>query len=96
MLRSKIAAVTVAAAIAFSPFSANAQRVPVPVPAGSGSSAGVYFMGGCVVSIMIAAVVAGQERNRELTTWEALTCGLLYYLDPDRGGNSKNKKKKKK
>lgn len=91
MFKSKIAAVALATAIAFSPFSANAQRVPVPATGGTSSAGGVYALAGCVISIMITAAIAGQEQKRELTTWEALTCGLLYYLD-----NSKRSKKKKK
>jgi hypothetical protein len=96
MFRSKIAAVAVAAAIALTPLSANAQRGPAPIVIGGGSTAGISFFAGCAVSIFITAAIAGHERNRELTMWEALTCGLLYYLDPDQGGDNKNKKKKKK
>ncbi len=96
MFRSKIAAVAVAAAIALTPFSANAQRAGPIVVVGGGSTAGISFFAGCAVSIIVTAMIAGHERNRELTTWEALTCGLLYYLDPDQGGDNKNKKKKKK
>ncbi len=97
MFRSKIAAVAIAAAIALTPLSANAQRGPGPiVVVGGGSTAGISFFAGCAVSIFITAAIAGHERNRELTMWEALTCGLLYYLDPEQGDNKNKKKKKKK
>jgi hypothetical protein len=33
---------------------------------------------------MLAAIVAGQRDNRELTTGEAATCGLLFWLGGSR------------
>jgi len=55
--------------------------VPVPVPStGSTVPVGVWALVGCTASIMLAAIVAGQRDNRELTTGEAATCGLLFWL----------------
>ncbi len=35
---------------------------------------------GCVLSIMLAAADKGNKYKKELTTDEALTCGLLYWF----------------
>ncbi|MBK8007097.1 MAG: hypothetical protein IPK23_00515 [Rhizobiales bacterium] len=81
MLKSKLTAATLALALGFAPIGASAQRVPVPIPVGSSSGAGhVYGLAGCVLSIMIAATDKGNRYKKELTTEEALTCGLLYWL----------------
>ncbi len=82
MLKTKLTAAAVAAAIALAPLGVTAQQAPlVPVPAAGGSSAaGVYGLAGCVLSIMIAAVDKGNKYKKELTTDEAITCGLLYWV----------------
>ncbi len=45
----------------------------------------------CVLGIMIKAAIVGAQENRELTSKEAATCGLL----PDEEGVKAMKKKKK-
>jgi hypothetical protein len=39
-----------------------------------------WFAFGCPVSIMLSAAVAGWHDHRQLTYWEAYTCGLLYWI----------------
>jgi hypothetical protein len=81
MLKSKLVTAAVAAAIALAPITASAQRPgPAPVPVGSSSGAGVYGLAGCVIALMIAATDKGNKYKKELTTDEALTCGLLYWF----------------
>ena len=80
MKKSKLTAVALAAAIGLAPVTASAQRVPIPVPVGGSSGSGVYGLVGCVISIMVAATDKGNRYKRELTTDEAITCGLLYWL----------------
>ena len=82
MLKSKIVPVAIAAAIAFAPLSATAQfRAPGGgVFGGSSTGNGALILGGCVISIMIAAVDKGNKYKKELTTDEAITCGLLYWV----------------
>lgn len=81
MKKSKLTAIVLAAAIGLAPVAASAQRLPVPVPVGGSSSAGAATgLAGCVLSIMLAAVDKGSKYKKELTTDEALTCGLLYWL----------------
>jgi hypothetical protein len=80
MLKSKITTVALAIALGFAPMGANAQRVPVPVPVGGSSAGHVYGIAGCVISLMIAATDKGNKYKKELTTDEALTCGLLYWV----------------
>lgn len=83
MRKSKFCAIALAAIIAFLPVRASAGVIIIPPAAapGSGSGAGAYALVGCVASIMIAAIVASQEFNRELTTEEAATCGLLFWIN---------------
>lgn len=81
MKTSKLTAAVLAVAIGLAPVAASAQRIPVPVPVGSSSSAGAaYGLIGCVLSIMLAATDKGNKYKKELTTDEALTCGLLYWF----------------
>lgn len=81
MLKKKLTAALLAAAIGFVPVAASAQRAPVPfTPVGTSTSGSAAFVGGCVISIMIAAVDKGKRYKKELTTDEALTCGLAYWL----------------
>jgi len=35
----------------------------------------------CVVGIFVAAAYMGQHENRELTSAEAMTCGLFYLFE---------------
>ncbi len=82
MLKNKLTAIAVAVSIGLAPVAASAQRVgPGPVPfGGSGAAGGVYGLAGCVLSLMIAAIDKGNKYKKELTTDEALTCGLLYWI----------------
>jgi hypothetical protein len=80
MLKNKLTAIAVAVSIGLAPVAASAQRAPVPVPAGSVGAGHVYGLVGCVISIMIAATDKGNKYKKELTTDEALTCGLLYWV----------------
>jgi hypothetical protein len=81
MLKNKLTAIAVAVSIGLAPVAASAQRAPVPVPVGgSGAAGGVYGLVGCVLAIMIAATDKGNKYKKELTTDEALTCGLLYWI----------------
>src|SRR5215472_6699888 len=59
---------------------AQALRV-TPCPTG-GSHAPVWpwVVIGCAGSIVLSAIVANYRDNRQLTTAEAWTCGLLYWV----------------
>lgn len=81
MLKNKLTAIAVAVSIGLAPIAASAQvRVPVPVPVGGSGAGHVYGLVGCVLSLMIAATDKGRKYKKELTTDEALTCGLLYWI----------------
>jgi hypothetical protein len=71
-MKTKLAALLVTAAIAFTPTYASAQV--------------------CGVGIIAAAFIANFKENRELTSKEAQTCGLL--LDNDKA-NEKHARAKK-
>lgn len=79
-MKSKLTAVALSLALGFAPLGANAQRVPVPVPTGASGAGHVYGIASCVISLMIAATDKGNRYKKELTTDEALTCGLLYWI----------------
>ncbi|MBX3514567.1 MAG: hypothetical protein KIT15_04650 [Xanthobacteraceae bacterium] len=81
MARSKLATLTLAVAMAISPLTAKAGVIIVPpVAQASTSGAATFGLVGCVGSIMLAAIDASRRYNRELTTEEAATCGLLYWI----------------
>src|SRR5690348_14172141 len=53
----------------------------VPCPAGhSHTPAWPWVVIGCAGSIVLSALVANFRDNRQLTTPEAWTCGLLYWI----------------
>lgn len=82
MTKMKLAAVVVAASLAFSSI-ANAAFVAPPAVATSGgaSTAGAFGLVGCVASIMLAAVDKSNKYKKQLTTEEAASCGLLYWIN---------------
>lgn len=87
MLRSKIVAALLAAALAFSPVSVFAGITPPPLPVASSSRAapiGVWLIFGCASGIILAAAIANSRDNRQLTASEAATCGLLFLFSPPR------------
>jgi hypothetical protein len=71
-MKTKIAALSVVAMIAFAPTQASAQV--------------------CGIGVIAAALVANFKDNRELTSKEAATCGLL--LGNDKAGEKPAKGKK--
>jgi hypothetical protein len=83
MARAKAIAVTVAAAIAFSSATATAGQM---IPPGlhhstSGSNPWVpWVIIGCATMIVMTAMVANTRDNRQLTSPEAISCGILYWF----------------
>jgi hypothetical protein len=60
---------------------AFAQERPIPCPVGHAHTPVVpWVVIGCAGSIVLSAFVAGIRDHRELTTAEAWTCGLLYWI----------------
>jgi len=54
---------------------------PTPCPVGhSHTPAWPWVVIGCAGSIVLSALVANFRDNRQLTTPEAWTCGLLYWI----------------
>ena len=49
---------------------------------GAGTSGWVWGIFGCSGGIIIAAMVANWQQNRQLTWHEAATCGLLFWVNP--------------
>ena len=84
MRGTKITAVALAAALAFSPTLASAQ-VAVPVVSSAHHSATPWWLFICPVSLVTAASVKNWKRNKQLTNEEAWTCGLLYWYNEATG-----------
>lgn len=80
MARSKLLAFALATALAFAPAQSNAGIIVPPVVVQGSSGTGIYGLVGCVLSLMLAATDKGNKYKQELTTEEALTCGLLYWI----------------
>lgn len=51
-----------------------------PCAFGHGGTGWVWGIFGCSAGIITAAMVANWRNNRQLTTQEAWTCGLLYWF----------------
>jgi hypothetical protein len=81
MGKSKILAAALAASIAISSTVAHA-GAPVPGPVfGTGPAGWVWGIFGCSGGIILAAMVASIQQNRQLTAQEAWTCGLLFWFN---------------
>jgi hypothetical protein len=86
MRRFIIAAAALITAFGFAPTKAHAQGGPAgampPVMHGPfwPNSWVPWVALGCPSSIILSALVADFKDNRQLTYWEAWTCGLLYWI----------------
>jgi hypothetical protein len=84
MMRSKVLALAVAAALAIgSTTAASGGGVPPPVHHHSGSSANpwpAWLVIGCSALLVWTAVVANARDNRELINGEHWWCGLPYWF----------------
>ena|SRR5690242_3098693 len=54
--------------------------VPPPVAPPSHVGAAPWILMACPALIVASGVVANFKDNRQLTYWEAVTCGLLYWF----------------
>jgi hypothetical protein len=85
MRRFAILAAAAIAALVLSPAALNAgvakKMIPPPVPATVGHvGATPWILMACPALIVASGVVANFKDNRQLTYWEAVTCGLLYWF----------------
>jgi hypothetical protein len=62
-------------------FAGLTRTIPCP-PAHSHTPVWPWVVIGCAGSIVLSALVANYRDNRQLTTSEAWTCGLLYWVQP--------------
>ena len=86
MLKSKIAAVVLAAMLAFTPANVSVAGIDVTpaAPKSSVAPVAVWLIFGCASGIIFAAAIANARDNRQLTAGEAATCGLLFLFSPPR------------
>lgn len=84
MLKSKFAVTVLTALLLFTSANVSVGGSVVVVPSAPRSSAApvaVWLIFGCASGIIFAAAVANAQQNRQLTQREALTCGLLFWLE---------------
>jgi hypothetical protein len=84
MRRIIIAAAALMMVLAFSPTKLEAGARPTPLlPPVAAHSSGLWIpwtLMGCPASVILSALVADFRDHRQLTNWEAWTCGLLYWF----------------
>ncbi len=51
---------------------------------GAGPTGWVWGIFGCSGGIILAAMVANWQQNRQLTWNEAATCGILFWVNPSK------------
>jgi hypothetical protein len=83
MRRSKLLILPLAAAIAFGSPAAIAQGVQPPAP--TFHQPFPWWVFACPGGVVSAAVIKNWKRNKELTSPEAWTCGLLYWWNEATG-----------
>jgi hypothetical protein len=79
-----VAAIAIAAlALSSAALNAGAVKKIVPPPVAAPAShvgAAPWILMACPALIVASGVVANFKDNRQLTYWEAVTCGLLYWF----------------
>ena len=85
MRRVVIVAATLIAVLSFPPTALQAGAVKKLVPPPAAAAAGhvgalPWALMACPASIILSGIVANFKDNRQLTFWEAVTCGLLYWV----------------
>ena len=85
MRKSKILAAILAVFMELSPpvaFAGCAVVVPAGKQFGAQPTGWLWAIFGCSSGIILAAMVANFQQNRQLTAQEAWTCGLLFWFNP--------------
>ena len=78
-----LAAVLAASLTVVSPVAFAGEGIPPPGHTfGSGPTGWWWAIFGCTSGIILAALVANAQQNRQLTWNEAATCGLLFWFTP--------------
>ena len=84
MRRNLMVAAALAATLSFTPIQLHAAPPPPPPPVAAPTHGFIpaWFWAGfaCPASIILSGIVADFRDNRQLTTAEAWTCGLLYWI----------------
>jgi hypothetical protein len=62
---------------------ANALLVSAP-PKAQHTPAAIWAVFGCTGSVVVAALTANYWQHRQLTPYEAATCGIAFWLTPPR------------
>ena len=83
MRSSRFIAVAASVFLALSTMTTNAGMVVVTTPKHSHFNATPFWIiFGCAGSVVIAALAKNASQHQPLTQQEAMSCGLLYWLNP--------------
>jgi len=84
MRASCFIAVAASAFLALSTVTANAGLMgPPPAPhTGHFNATPFWIIFGCAGSVVLAAIAKNASQRQQLTAWEAQTCGLAYWFNP--------------
>jgi hypothetical protein len=77
----KLKLIVAALSIALISSQANA-LVPASMPKAQHTPAAIWAIFGCTGSLMISALAANYVQHRQLTPYEAATCGIAYWFTP--------------
>lgn len=79
MKSSRFVSVAAAAFLALSTVTAGAGNLATP-PTGHTNPTAVWVIFGCAGGIILAALDANWRQHRQLTAYEAATCGIAYWF----------------
>jgi len=85
MRASRFIAVAASAFLALSTITTNAGLIVFPPPSthhGHFNATPFWIIFGCAGSVVLAAIAKNASQRQQLTAWEAQTCGLAYWLNP--------------
>jgi hypothetical protein len=79
----KLKIIAAAFSVALISTQANA-LVPASSPKPQHTPAAIWAVFGCTGSVVVAALTANYWQHRQLTPYEAATCGIAFWLTPPR------------
>lgn len=80
MKSSRLVSVAASFFLALSTVTTNAGIPATPHTSSGGNPAVVWAIFGCAAGIILAALDANARQHRQLTAYEAATCGVAYWF----------------
>jgi hypothetical protein len=82
MRSSRFVAVAASVMLALSTVTAGAGAPPPPPSTGHFNATPFWIIFGCAGSVVLAALAKNASQHQPLTAFEAQTCGMAYWLNP--------------